>query len=618
MLSTLRKCYAMMDRLARRTLAVLFVLILVAGILEAFGIGMVFPFIKLIQDPAQASAVPVLGPLLASIDPGGGRALLWGSVIIFALFFVKNVFVFIVFYARTAYVQKNQVKLATRLLRGYVHSPYTFHLERNSAEIIRNLNSSAATVYAVAIFAFVEILTEVTTATAVLVTLIITDPLVTAMASLVILLSAGVFFLILPRMMRRYGRSGNHYKKELIKTLQQCLGGIKEIKVLGREAYFEAAFRRVAEGDARIRISVPAWQNFPRYFVEVALVAAMLVAVYLLTRPSDGSSDILAVLGVFALAAYRLLPSANRILSAVNNINFARAPVEDVHRDLQSFVDHVEPELGVAAPELEFSETITLEGISFAYPGAAIPAIHDITETVRRGESIGIVGRSGAGKTTLIDVILGVLSPVAGRLVVDGRDAADNIRGWQRHVGYVPQSIYLTDDTLRRNVAFGIDDPDIEEERVATAIAAAFLDDFVASLADGLDTVVGEQGVRLSGGQRQRIGIARALYHDPDVLVMDEATSAVDNETERRIARAIEALRGEKTILIIAHRLSTVRHCDRLIFLDGGRCVAAGSFDELMADCPDFRNLVQQGELAGGEPSPADRPAPAVPRAEVS
>ena len=211
-----------------------------------------------------------------------------------------------------------------------------------------------------------------------------------------------------------------------------------------------------------------------------------------------------------------------------------------------------------------------------------------------------------------------MLAPATGRLVVDGHDVADNVRGWQRHIGYVPQSIYLTDDTLRRNVAFGIDDSDIEEERITAAIAAAFLDDFVASLADGLDTVVGEQGVRLSGGQRQRIGIARALYHDPDVLVMDEATSAVDNETERRIAGAIEALRGEKTIIIIAHRLSTVRHCDRLIFLDAGRCIAAGSFDELMADCPEFRTLVQHGELAGGEPSPVDRAAPVVPRAEVS
>jgi ABC-type multidrug transport system fused ATPase/permease subunit len=618
MLSTLRKCHALMDGPARRTLAMLFGLILVAGIFEAFGIGMVFPFVKLIQDPAQASGVPVLGPLLASIDPGGGRSLLWGSLIIFGLFVFKNAIVFTVFYARTAYVQRNQVKLAVRLLRGYVHSPYTFHLDRNSAEIIRNLNSSAGTVYAVAIFAFVEILTEVTTATAVLVTLIITDPLVTAMASLVILLSAGVFLLILPPVMRRFGQRGNVYKKELIKTLQQCLGGIKEIKVLGREAYFETAFRRVAEGDAHIRTVGPVLQNLPRYFIEVTLVAAMLVAVYVLTRSPDGTSDILPVIGVFALAAYRLLPSANRILSAVNNINFARAPVEDVHRDMQSFTDHVEADRGAMEADLKFEQTLSLEGVSYTYPGAASAAIEGVSETVRRGESIGIVGRSGAGKTTLIDLILGVLAPAAGRLAIDGHDVADNLRGWQRHIGYVPQSIYLTDDTLRRNVAFGIDDSDIEEERIVAAIAAAFLDDLVASLADGLDTVVGEQGVRLSGGQRQRIGIARALYHDPNVLVMDEATSAVDNETERHIAGAIEALRGEKTILIIAHRLSTVRHCDRLIFLDGGRPVSTGSFDELMADCADFRALVEHGELAGGEPSSVNTPTPVIPRAEVS
>ena len=353
-----------------------------------------------------------------------------------------------------------------------------------------------------------------------------------------------------------------------------------------------------------MRTVTPVLQNAPRYIVEVTLVGAMLVVVYTLTRSGQSASDLLAILGVFALAAYRLMPSANRILSAVNNVNFVRAPVEDVHRDMQLFAETAaEGAPGEAGEAVTFADSITLENLSYIYPGAAEAALNDVNQSIQRGESVGIVGRSGAGKTTLIDVILGVLAPSAGRLLVDGRDIRASLGSWQRRIGYVPQTIYLTDDTLRRNVAFGFEDEAIDDARIGAVLEAAYLHDFVSSLPGGLDTVVGEHGVRLSGGQRQRIGIARALYHDPDVLVMDEATSAVDSETERHIAAAIQALHGRKTILIIAHRLSTVRGCDRLLFLDGGRCPAAGSFDELMAGNASFRAMVDDGEWA-------DRAAP--------
>jgi ABC-type multidrug transport system fused ATPase/permease subunit len=278
---------------------------------------------------------------------------------------------------------------------------------------------------------------------------------------------------------------------------------------------------------------------------------------------------IMPTLGLFSVAAFRLMPSVNRVLGAVQSIRFALPAITTLHE-----------ELSLTAPEpvrkdatVVFETQIELAGVSFRYPGATTPALENLSIRIRKGESVGFVGPSGSGKSTLVDVVLGLLTPSVGQVNVDGHDIQDDLRGWQDQIGYVPQSIYLTDDTLRRNVAFGLAPEQINNTAVERAIKAAQLDEFVATLSEGWETVVGERGVRLSGGQRQRIGIARALYHDPAVLVLDEATSALDGDTERGVMRAITALQGQKTILIVAHRLSTVEHCDRLYHLELGQIV---------------------------------------------
>jgi ATP-binding cassette subfamily C protein len=318
----------------------------------------------------------------------------------------------------------------------------------------------------------------------------------------------------------------------------------------------------------------------------------VVLLVILLTLQGRAGVDVLPLLGLYAYAGFRMIPSANRILWRINEIRHGTSAVQQLYHDYRLLDCSASDRRDAAGTaRLPFTDCLATEGVSYTYPGAARAALQDVHLTIRRGESIGIVGSTGAGKSTLVDTIIGLLQPDCGRVTVDNLDVQTRLRAWQRQIGYVPQSIFLADDSLRRNIAFGVPEAEIDDHRLQVAIGMAQLAAFVAALPAGLDTCVGERGIRLSGGERQRLGIARALYHEPEVLVFDEATSALDQGTEGEVMRAIEALHGKKTLLVIAHRLSTVRHCDRLIVLCNGRIIACGSFDTLMAHHPEFRTL---------------------------
>jgi ATP-binding cassette subfamily C protein len=338
-------------------------------------------------------------------------------------------------------------------------------------------------------------------------------------------------------------------------------------------------------------------EAIPHLLIETVFVCGMLLVIALVTLYRHTSPDMVPLLGLYAYVGFRMLPSLSRILVAVNNIRYGAAATLRLATDLHAFTRLPDGRFPASVEGLlPFTEQIVLEHMTYAYEGTPVPVLDDVTLTIRRGESIGIVGATGAGKSTLIDLILGLLQPGSGRITVDGRDIAHSLRAWRQKIGYVPQSIFLLDDTVRRNIAFGLRDSDIQEEKVWAAARMAQLEEDLTSLPQGLDTVIGERGIRLSGGQRQRVAIARALYSEPEVLVFDEATSALDNQTEQEVIRSIEALRGEKTLLIIAHRLSTVRACDRLVFLHDGRVAGCGSFAELAAQCGEFRRMAVLAE----------------------
>ncbi len=360
--------------------------------------------------------------------------------------------------------------------------------------------------------------------------------------------------------------------------------------------FFEAAFGEARFGEARYRNLSTLAITLPRPLIETVTIGGLVVVMAVSLGESADLAGVLPLLAVFGVAAFRLMPSLNRLAANFARIRVGEAAIDAVLSDLADA-----PDAPVAArhdePAADAIGRIDLERVSYRYPTGSGAAVQDITLSIERGEAVAFVGPSGAGKTTLADLILGLFTPDTGRILVDGRNLSDDARGWQRHLGYVPQQIYLFDDTLRRNIALGLDDHQIDESRVLQAVRLAALDEFVRELRAGLDTVVGENGVRVSGGQRQRIGIARALYTDPYVLVLDEATSSLDRETEQAIMRAIESLRGRKTLIIIAHRLSTVCGCDRLFFLKKGRLADSGTFDELSRRNADFRRLPELDHL---------------------
>jgi ATP-binding cassette subfamily C protein len=380
-------------------------------------------------------------------------------------------------------------------------------------------------------------------------------------------------------------------------AVNQGLGSVKEIKVLGREAYFVERFRRASLDTAVFRIREGTVSQLPQLFLEAVVVAGLVLVIVVLLQTSASLDQMAPILSVFALAAFRLIPSMNKIVGCATQIKASAAAVEDVAAELgRSAATHGT----VTRPRpttFTFKHTLEIEQLEFKYPTAKEPALSGVALTIKRGESVALVGGSGAGKTTLADVILGVLQPSRGRILVDGADVLQDLRGWQSKIGYVPQTIYLTDDSLRRNIALGLPDDLIDEAKLADAIKLAHLDAVIALLPEGLDEMVGEHGVRLSGGQRQRVGIARALYHRPEVLVLDEATSALDNVLEREVSQAIQTLGGQITMIIIAHRLSTARKCDRVVLMKAGRVEDSGPFQDLVARSPDMRRLVELGQL---------------------
>ena len=568
-------------------------LTMVAALFETCGAAAVFLLVKIVNDPAESASLPFVSSFADWLGLKEAQSIILAFTVALATFYLlKNLFTMLHTYALGAVASHSTATFARRLFQAYLAQPYAFHFRRNSSDLIRNLTTSVQEAFRVFLGSVLTLVTEALVVAGIAVVLLVAAPMAT-------LLLVGVFgtlaFLLVwftQRTFAAWGEQEHGLQQQVVKTAQQTLGGIKELKISGREIFFYESFSAVQGQLARIHRLRTTLLGLPRVLVETAFIFGILSLVTFMAFTSTRQADLLPLLGLYAYAGFRVIPSLNRILMHAGIVQGSSAAVSQVYDDLQKLpalglreADHLRP-----AP-LPFTNQLVVDGLSFTYEGSTTPAVNDIHATIRHGESIGIVGPTGAGKSTLLDLFLGLLSATSGSITVDGRDIDDNIRAWQRKIGYVPQEIYLLDDTLRRNIALGLTDAEISEEHVQTALRLAQLDSFVSTLPRGLDTEVGERGIRLSGGQRQRLGIARSLYHGPELLIFDEATSALDNQTESEITRAIESLHGKKTLIIVAHRLTTIHNCDRLLFLKDGKLETSGSYDELLAASAEFRRI---------------------------
>lgn len=587
-LDHLRKAIGLLEADKRNRWLMLIGLAVIVSLLEALAAILVFGLLSLVTLPDQAVALPFFGDLQQMFpDRSHEQLVSYLGISVAAVYSTRSIAYVVQSYAQNRVSHDAGASLAARLLRGYLYMPYVFHLKRNSAELVRNLYGATYEVVTNIFIPFIALASEILLALGIFAVLFAASPAVTLggvafMAPLIVL----ILRLIQPRL-RALGEESQQLHRDNLQSIQQSLQGLREIKVMTAEAHFSEGFRTNRQAVARAYARRNVLFDVPRVLIETSVVLGVVLFLGLSVADGGAADRTLALLGLFAYAVLRLMPSLNRIIGSLSTIRFGAAAVEILHEDLQlQLMQQANTDERAAEPQ-EFASEIRLEDVSFEYePGRKV--LRNVSTTFRKGESIGIVGSTGSGKSTLIDILLGLIEPTTGSITVDGTELSDR-SSWQRNMGVVPQTTFLIDDSLRRNVAFGVPDDQVDEGLLSQAISSAQLLEFVAGLPDGLDTLIGERGVRMSGGQRQRLAIARALYRRPQILVFDEATSALDDRTESALMASLDSLKFAGTRIMVAHRLSTVARCDRVLLIQEGRLVDEGTLSDLRGRHPALR-----------------------------
>ena len=554
----------------------LVVLMIIGSVLELLAVAVFNPFIEVMMQTSSIADDSFLQFFFqhTNIDSVEGY-LIALSFIIAVIYVIKNVYLTFEQNAILSFSYRTRMNLATRLLTTYMNEPYTFHLSKNIAEMQRCLQTDTSQFMSL-INSCLQLAVEFVTCLALGVYLFHTSHSITVLIGLLLGLCVFIFFIISKKVSSKLGRQNEFYNAKLFQWINQSLGGIKEVKILQREKYFIDSYRtnykKVIWG-ARVNELLAA---VPKYIVETVAIVGLVLAIIVKLLFGHGALEtFVPQMAVFAVAAFRLLPSVGKINAYVNNVMYTKASLDMIYQDLCEIEKNkpIEVEWEGKTENWKFMKGVFAEHITYHYPDSDTEVLHDITLKIPKGKTVALIGPSGAGKTTLADIILGLLPPVSGVVRMDDKNVYENLRSWRQKLGYIPQSIYLSDDTIRNNVAFGIYEEQIDEDAIWKALEKAQLKEFVQGLEKGLDTYVGDRGVRLSGGQRQRIGIARALYHDPEILVLDEATSALDSSTEQAVMESIESLQGLKTMVIIAHRLTTIKNADLIYEVVEGKVI---------------------------------------------
>jgi len=557
---------------------VLFCFILVGTGLEMLGIGLVLPVTAMLLSPEVLKNQEWFQNLFVALgSPDDASLAVYALSTIILAYALKTIFMMFLAFFQYRFVYRLAATVSQRLFSLYLKVPYIFHLQNNSSVLLRNMTTETAG-FQNSLTSLMVLATECTVLIGICCLIFYINPAGALLASLSVLFLVGSIYFITRKKLLNLGTKRLRHEGMRYQYIMQGIGAVKEIKVMHRENGFLVQYKNHNFGLA----STMAMQNFigaaPRFFIEFLVIFVLLGSAVTLTLQGMTAVETLPVLGVFGAAAIRILPSINRILSAKQTLRFTSVSVDTLYKELL-MQDSLTYDID-SLKTFVFSDKIDFLSVSFEYPFASTRALTDLNFQIKCGESIGIIGGSGAGKSTLIDIFLGLMDPSKGEVKVDGENINFIKASWQQQLGYVPQSITLTDDTIRRNVALGIPDNNIDDEAVITALKLAQLFDHISTLPQGMNTVVGERGIRISGGQRQRLGIARALYHKPAVLILDEATSALDMATEEDVMESVKAMQGDKTIIIVAHRTSTIEHCDRVFCIEGGEMVRTMSQHE--------------------------------------
>ena len=590
-MKTIRKLLALLTPPERKQAALLLCMILVMAILDMIGVASIMPFMAVLANPAIVETNTFLNTAyirLGFTDPQQFLTAL--GMLVFMLLVVSLAFKAFTTYAQLRFTLMREYSIGKRLLAGYLHQPYSWFLSRNSADMGKTILSEVTQIIGNGVMPMMNLIAQSAVATALLTLLILIDPKLALIVGLTLTAAYAFVFKATRGCLTRIGQDRVKANLGRFSAVSEAFGASKEVKVSGLEQAYINRFSDPAQTYARLQATASVISQLPRFALEAIAFGGMLLVVLYLMAQSSSFAGALPIIALYALAGYRLMPALQQIYGAGTQLRFVGPALDALHTDLMSLQPARQK---LTCDGIAFNKAITLKNIQYRYPNASQPALKHLSLNIPARSIVGLVGATGSGKTTTVDLILGLLEAQEGSLNVDGQTITENNRrAWQRVIGYVPQQIYLADDTVAANIAFGVDAKEIDQQAVERAAKIANLHDFVVNdLPKQYLTTVGERGVCLSGGQRQRIGIARALYHNPQVLILDEATSALDTLTEQAVMEAVHNLGHKITVILIAHRLKTVKSCDIIFFLERGVLKAQGTFDELTQANDRFRAM---------------------------
>lgn len=575
----LKKVAFILDKKQKKGIIFLMVLVLIGMLIEFVSLGMLMPTLNILIDSKSISNYPLLTTFLKFIgNPTRITFVLSVLLILVTVYLAKALYVFYMTWEQQKFSANLSSDLSIKLFKGYLNAPYSFHLNRNSALLIRNIQVEVG-VFSGLTNSMLFFVTEISVIISIAILLFILQPIGSILVLIILSISGFLFFHFTKKKLAKWGENRQVLAGSFSKILIQSFGGVKEIMILGKEKYFINEFNLINKENAIIQTKVNTLNQIPRVYLELLAVFAISILILFMLAQNKSNDFILPTLSLFVASAFRMIPSINKIMAALQNITYSKPVVNTIFDELSLFSLKM---VKISSEEkLTFNRHVKIQDLSFKYQNSETFSLTNINIEIFKNNSIGIMGQSGSGKSTLIDILIGLHSPNSGNILVDEVNVNNNMTKWHNIIGYVPQTIFLIDESIKKNIAFGIIDSEIDNVALQNAIECAQLSDFILNLENGLETNVGERGVKLSGGQRQRIGIARALYNNPHILILDEASSALDIKTENDFMQSIKKLKGSITIIIVAHRLTTLNDCDLIYELNNGKIIKKGT-PELM------------------------------------